>query len=109
VVATKYGAMPTNYADAIRKYFPQHLKYPDSIQYREITSPEQGYTTTITGTLLMSETHSYGWIVKATINAKNSRNSYVGFKTYTFLFRSEKIVDVRLPLPGDEMGEPMPD
>ena len=34
---------------------------------------------------------------------------YVGFKTYTFLFRGEKIVDVRLPLPGDEMGEPMPE
>jgi len=109
MVATKYGAMPTNYTDAIRKYFPQHLKYPDTIQYREITSPEQGYTTAITGTLLMSEKHTYGWIVKATINAKNSRNSYVGFKTYTFLFRGEKIVDVRLPLPGDEMGEPMPD
>jgi ketosteroid isomerase-like protein len=109
VVATKYGAMPTTYEAAIRKYFSQHLKYPDSIQYREITSPEQGYTTAITGTLLMSETHTYGWIVKATINAKNSRNGYVGFKTYTFLFRGEKIVDVRLPLPGDEMGEPMPD
>jgi ketosteroid isomerase-like protein len=109
VVATKYGAMPAKYQDAIRKYFPKHLKYPDSIQYREITSPEQGYTTAVTGTILMRETNTYGWIVKATINAKNSRDSYVGFKTYTFLFRGEKIVDVRLPLPGDEMGEPMPD
>ena len=109
VVATKYGEMPTNYQDAIRKYFPKHLKYPDSIQYREITSPEQGYTTAVTGTFLMRETHTYGWTVKATINAKNSRDAYVGFKTYTFLFRGEKIVDVRLPLPGDEMGEPMPD
>ena len=101
--------MPINYQDAIRKYFPKHLKYPDSIQYREITSPEQGYTTAVTGTVLMRETHTYGWMVKATINAKNSRDGYVGFKTYTFLFRGEKIVDVRLPLPGDEMGEPMPD
>jgi ketosteroid isomerase-like protein len=109
MVATKYGEMPTNYKDAIREYFPKHLKYPDSIQYREITSPEQGYTTAVTGTILMRETHTYGWTVKATINAKNSRDSYVGFKTYTFLFRGEKIVDVRLPLPGDEMGEPMPD
>jgi ketosteroid isomerase-like protein len=109
IVATKYGEMPTNYKDAIREYFPKHLKYPDSIQYREITSPEQGYTTAVIGTILMRETHTYGWKVKATINAKNSRDSYVGFKTYTFLFRGEKIVDVRLPLPGDEMGEPMPD
>ncbi len=108
-VTTKYGEMPINYKEAIRKYFPQHLKYPNSIQYREITSPEQGYTTAITGTFLMREAQTYGWTVKATINAKNSRDTYVGFKTYTFLFRGEKIVDVRLPLPGDEMGEPMPD
>jgi ketosteroid isomerase-like protein len=109
IVATKYGEMPTNYKDTIRKYFPKLLKYPDSIQIREIAGPEQGYTTAVTGTFLMRETRTYGWTVKATINAKNSRDSYVGFKTYTFLFRGEKIVDVRLPLPGDEMGEPMPD
>jgi ketosteroid isomerase-like protein len=107
--ATKYGDMPVHYQDAIREYFPLHLKHPDSIQYREITSPEPGYTTAVTGTFLMRETHTYGWTVKATINAKNSRATYVGFKTYTFLFRGEKIVDVRLPLPGDEMGEHMPD
>lgn len=109
VVATKYGELPTNYKDAIRKYLLMHLKYPDTIQYREITTPEKGYTTAVTGTFLMRETRTYGWTVKATINAKNSRDSYVGFKTYTFLFRGEKIIDVRLPLPGDEMGEPMPD
>jgi len=101
--------MPTYYKDAIRKYLLMHLKYPDSIQYREITSPEQGYTTAVTGTILMRETRTYGWTVKATVNAKNSRDSYVGFKTYTFLFRGEKIIDARLPLPGGEMGEPMPE
>jgi ketosteroid isomerase-like protein len=104
VVTTKYGDMPTDYQAAIRKYFLEHLKYPDSIQYREITKPEQGYTTAVTGTFLMRETRAYGWTVKATINAKNSHDSYVGFKTYTFLFRGEKIVDIRLPLPGDEMN-----
>ena len=105
VVATKYGDMPTDYKMAIRKYFLGHLKYPDTVQYREITEPEQGYTTAVTGTFLMRETREYGWTVKATINAKNSNNSYVGFKTYTFLFRGEKIVDIRLPLPGDEMND----
>jgi len=99
----KYGAMPAAYQDAIRNYYLEHLKNPDSVQYREITKPEQGYITAITGTLLMSETREYGWTVKATINATNSNDSYVGFKTYTFLFRGEKIVDLRLPLPGDEM------
>ncbi len=103
--ATKYGDMPTLYKEAIRKYFLEHLRYPDTIQYRDITEPEQGYTTAITGTILMRETREYGWTVKATINAKNSNDIYVGFKTYTFLFRSEKIIDIRLPLPGDEMND----
>jgi ketosteroid isomerase-like protein len=104
VVATKYGEMPTDYKEAIRKYFLERLKYPDSVQYREITMPEQGYTTAVTGAFLMREKREYGWTVKATINVKNSHDSYVGFKTYTFLFRGEKIVDARLPLPGDEMN-----
>jgi ketosteroid isomerase-like protein len=101
---TKYGDIPTNYEEAIRKYFLEHLKHPETVQYREITQPEQGYTTEITGSLLMREQREYGWTVKATINAKDSHDSYVGFKTYTFLFRGEKIVDARLPLPGDEMN-----
>jgi Lipocalin-like domain len=104
VVATQYGDMPTDSGEAIRRYFLEHLKHPDTVQYREITKPEQGYTTAIAGTFLMRETRQYGWTVKATINAKNSRDRYVGFKTYTFLFRGEKIVDIRLPYPGDEMN-----
>jgi ketosteroid isomerase-like protein len=104
VLATKYGDMPTDYKEAIRKFFLEHLKYPSSVQYREITQPEQGYTTAVTGTFLMREAREYGWTVKATIDAKNSRDSYVGFKTYTFLFRGEQIVDTRLPLHGDEIN-----
>jgi len=102
--AAKYGEAPTNYEETIRKYFLEHLKHPESVQYRQITAPEQGYTTEVTGGLLMRETREYGWLVKATINAKDSRDSFVGFKTYTFLFRGEKIVDARLPLPGGEMN-----
>jgi len=102
--ATKYGDMPTNYEEAIRQYYRAHLKHPESVEYREITQPREGYTTEITGALLMREKREYGWTVKATINAKDSHDSYVGFKTYTFLFRGEKIVDARLPLPGDEMN-----
>jgi len=104
MVDTKYGDMPTDYEQMIRKYFLEHLKHPDSVEYQGITKPEQGYTKAVTGTFLMRETRAYGWTVKATINAKNSHDTYVGFKTYTFLFRGEKIVDARLPLPGDEMN-----
>ena len=100
----KYGAMPTAYEAAIRAYFQEHLKHPDSVQYREIAQPEQGSISAVVGGFLMSEKREYGWIVKATIDAKNSRDQYVGFKTYTFLFRGETIVGASLPLPGGEMN-----
>jgi hypothetical protein len=103
VADTKYGDMPTNYEEAVRKYFQEHLKYPDSVQYQSIALPEQGYTTSVTGAILMREKREYGWTVKATINAKNAQNLYGGLKTYTFLFRGAKIIDVRLPLSANEM------
>lgn len=99
--ATKYGDMPTNYEQAIRKYFLEHLKHPETVQYGEITRPEQGFITKLGGGLLMTEKRVYGWTVKAPINAQDSRGSYVGFKTYSFLFRGEKIVDARVRLPGE--------
>ncbi len=99
----KYGIRPIHYQETIRQYFQDRLKDPNSVQYRQITQPKTGYTKAVTGALLMRETRHFGWIVTAAINAKNSRGSYVGFKTYTFLFRGEKIVDVRSPLPEDEI------
>jgi uncharacterized protein (TIGR02246 family) len=105
---TKYGDMPTDYKEAIQNYFLKHLRYPESVQYQAMATPQQGYTTAISGIFLMREKREYGWTVKVTINAKNSHDSYAGFKTYTFLFRGEKIIDARLPLPGDEMIEPKP-
>jgi len=100
--ATQYGDMPTNYQQAIRKYFLEHLKHPETVQYGEITPPIQGFVTKLAGGMLMTEKRIYGWTVKASINAQDSRGSYVGSKTYSFLFRGEKIVDARLRLPGEE-------
>jgi ketosteroid isomerase-like protein len=102
-LTAEYGEMPTQYVETIRQYFQKYLKDPDSVQYREISKPEKGYATTVTGAILAHETHIRGWNVKATIDAKNSRGVYVGFKTYTFLFRGEKIVHTLSPLAEDEM------
>jgi len=49
-----------------------------------------GRITVITGPVLLSESHLSGWIVKATIDAKNRHGAYVNGATYTFLFRGEK-------------------
>ncbi len=96
--------MPTQYEEAIRQYFQEYLKDPDSVQYKEITKPEKGYVTTVAGVIFAHETRLLGWTVKATINAKNAHGTYVGFKTYTFLFRGEKLVHVHTlsPLPEGE-------
>jgi ketosteroid isomerase-like protein len=104
-LTTEYGEMPIQYEVAIRQYFQEYLKDPDSAQYQEITKPEKGSVTTVTGAIFTHETRLLGWTVKATINAKNSRGVYVGFKTYTFLFRGEKIVHVHTlsPLPEGEI------
>jgi hypothetical protein len=52
----------------------------------------------------MRERRDYGWTVKAIINAKNSRGRYVGLKTYTLLFRGEKIMHALSPLSEDELN-----
>lgn len=103
-VATRYGDRPAHYKEAIQNYFMEHLKDPGSIQYQQITEPEEGYTTAVTGGLLMRERRDYGWTVKAILNAKNSHGRYVGLKSYTFLFRGEKIIHTLSPLSEDELN-----
>ncbi len=104
-VLTEYGAMPIQYEVAIRQYFQEYLKDPDSAQYREITKPEKGSVIAVKGAIFAHETRLLGWTVKATVNAKNAHGTYVGFKTYTFLFRGEDIVHVHTlsPLPEGEI------
>jgi hypothetical protein len=89
-----YGARPTTYVDAVHSYFESTLKDPDSLQIREIAPPVKAWErdAPIKGGKL-----TYGWFVTATINAKNSYGGYVGFQTYTFVFRGEQMVDVITP------------
>ncbi len=100
---TKYGDPPVNYQQTIRQYFQEHLIDPQSIQYQEVTNPEQGSLSGISSGFLMHEVKNFGWIVKATINARNGHGSYVGFKTYQFLFRGEQLVRATAPPPAGEM------
>ena len=48
---TEYGEMPVQYEAAIRQYFQEYLKDPDSAQYREITKPEKGSVTAVSGVI----------------------------------------------------------
>ena len=98
-----YGEMPSHYEEAVRQYFQTYLKDPQSVVYQEISPPEKGFATAVTGALFTRESRLLGWTVSATLNAKNSHGRYVGFKTYTFLFRGEKIVHTASPIAEDEM------
>ena len=100
---TKYGDAPINYEQTIRQYFQERLNHPEAVQYREITQPEQGYVDKLAGAVLLHEKRIYGWTVKATLNTQDSREKYIGFRTYAFLFRGEKIIDARLSVPGAEV------
>jgi ketosteroid isomerase-like protein len=100
---TKYGDAPVNYDQTIRQYFQDRLNHPEGVQYREISPPEQGYATKLVGGLVMREKRIYGWTVKVTLNTQDSREKYIGFRTYAFLFRGEKILDARLWLPGEQV------
>jgi hypothetical protein len=99
----EYGAAPVNYEATVHRYFQDYLRDPDSARYREITAPEQSSIKALTGGVIIRQSTLKGWTVKATVDAKNSQGAYVGFKTYLFLFRGEKIVHTTSPLTGDEM------
>lgn len=92
--AIDYGATPVHYMDAVHRYFTQTLKDPASAQYQDVAPPERGY---IKNGLLYGGGKTYGWLVNVTVNAKNSYGAYVGFRTYSFLFRGEQLVDVIPP------------
>lgn len=94
VAAADYGAPPLHYEDAIRRYFDETMKDPGSIQYREISAPEQSW---VKAAPMAGGKVTYGWKVHAMVNGKNSYGAYVGFKTFSFLFRGETIVDVMDP------------
>lgn len=99
--AADYGAPPVSYKEAIARYFDSTLKDPRSIQYGAISDPTKGFFETRAPVISGGKvTVTYGWLVKATINAKNSYGGYVGFKTYVFTFRGEEIANVDLP-PGE--------
>lgn len=92
-----FGAEPADYASAVHTYFQQALKDPESAQFRQIGEPHQGDLEHWMGLVNGGMKTNYGWIVDVTVNAKNSYGAYVGYRTYSFLFRGESIVDVIEP------------
>ena len=95
--------MPQHYEEAIHTWFRHKLVNPAMARYREIGTPQQGYQR-IDGPLVLRPGNQYGWTVTATIDAVSATGADVGWKTYTFLFRGEKIVHVKAPPAEGEMN-----
>ena len=81
-----YGPMPTNYEDIVKNYYGNTLKDPYSVQYQNISFPRQSWLgDRFTGA-------KYGYLVCATLNAKNSYGAYVGYKTDGLLIHGNSVI-----------------
>ena len=103
IAVADHGEVPQHYEAAIRLWFRHKLVNPAMAHYREIGTPQQG-SQKISGPLVLHPGTEYGWTVTATIDALSANGAYVGWKTYTFLFRGEKIVHVSAPPAEGEMN-----
>jgi hypothetical protein len=81
-----YGTYPGNSEDLVKAYYSATLKDPDSVKYRQITSPQKYWLGN------RFEGNKYGYLVCATLNAKNSYGAYVGYQTDGLLIRNGSIV-----------------
>lgn len=94
LASADYGEPPRNYEVVIHQYFDSTLKDPASVQYKEITVPQRDW---IRDAPVEGFKMHFGWMVRATINAKNSYGGYTGFQTYIFLFRGEQLIETVTP------------
>lgn len=100
---TARGEPPVEYVKTIRTHLENTLKDPFSAQYKDFSTPTHGsfskHDIIQSPTLINVNgydrvTNIHGWRVTVDVNAKNSYGAYVGWKTYTFIFRNEKIIYV---------------
>ena len=86
IASADYGVFPTNSGELIKDFYSNRLKDPDSVKYKRFTQPKQYYLGD------RSSGPIYGYLVCATLNAKNSYGAYIGYSTDGFLIRNGHIV-----------------
>jgi len=108
--AADYGAAPTNPEPAIRAYFQNALKDPESARY-EIGNPVRGYYGKTLSNLAGPRDIKYGWLVPTSVNAKNSYGGYTGKHPYHCWFRGDSllcVIDLTELIPNVAASEPLP-
>lgn len=88
IAQADHGSYPENYEAIIRNYYNKVLKDPESVKYQGITSPQKYWF----GSRFRAPT--YGFLVCATLNAKNSYGGYVGYKTDGFMIKNGSVIQV---------------
>ena len=83
-----HGTYPVEYELIVKRYYERSLKDPESARYKGISVPKPYW---LGNRLSGSE---YGYLVCATLNAKNSYGAYVGYQTDGFLIKNGDIVKV---------------
>ena len=81
-----YGSYPDNYESVVKAYYARVLKDPESIRYGNITSPQKYWLGS------RFEGARYGYLVCASVNAKNSYGGYVGSRTDGLLIRNGSVI-----------------
>jgi hypothetical protein len=81
-----YGSYPENHESIVKGYYAQVLKDPESARYGTITTPQKYWLGN------RFDGAKYGYLVCATLNAKNSYGGYVGNQTDGLLIRNGSII-----------------
>lgn len=86
IESAEIGPYPSNYEALVKAFYAVQLKDPESAMYRGFTQPKRmAIGDRINGAKI-------GYLVCATVNARNSFGGYTGYKTDAFLIRDEKLV-----------------
>ncbi|WP_316674889.1 hypothetical protein [uncultured Tolumonas sp.] len=82
-----YGEYPSNSTEIVKTFYSKSLKDPDSAVYKYISPPIK----TVLGDRFQGV--KYGYLVCATVNAKNSYGGYVGYHTDGFFIQNNIILN----------------
>jgi hypothetical protein len=85
-----HGQYPTQYEDAVKRYFDNVLFDPFSASYK-IGTPQKAYAND--GLMFGGDVIWYGYVIDVWVNAKNRYGGYVGYKHYLVKMRDGKVVD----------------
>lgn len=80
-----YGALPNDYKELIAGKISNNLKDPLSAMYK-YAEPYKGWCKSGFGTY-------YGWLVRVSVNAKNSYGAYTGNQSKMYLINNKNALD----------------